>query len=395
MLYNDYLQVGGERLSVEAEVCGLRNSGHDVLQLVQHNDALASCGRLSNARAIVRPPRDGNIGDRIATALRNFRPDVVHCQNLFPLLGAAAIRALEEAGVPYVRHIRNYRLRCLSADLWRDGRPCQDCRSSAAGISGVLHGCYKSSRIASAGAAAYSRLEQRASQLYPPDAYILVSRSMIAQLSTVLDPRASICVKPNSIAADTCHSGGEQFLFAGRLTDEKGWQLFADVATELPEQRFVNVGDGPGAPRLATPIDSTANLEWVREMENDALLRAVSKSRAVLVPSAWEEPFGRVAAESLGVGTPCLVSAHGGCRTSSAGCLRTSSWRTTVCPPGSPLSSTCPRSRLTTTRRCAADATAWPRASSHRRRRRHSSLRSTIRCWLLRRGVNEGELQTL
>ena len=258
MLYNDYLQVGGERLSVEAEVCGLRNSGHDVLQLVQHNDALASCGRLSNARAIVRPPRDGNIGDRIATALRNFRPDVVHCQNLFPLLGAAAIRALEEAGVPYVRHIRNYRLRCLSADLWRDGRPCQDCRSSAAGIPGVLHGCYKSSRIASAGAAAYSRLEQRASQLYPPDAYILVSRSMIAQLSTVLDPRASICVKPNSIAADTCHSGGEQFLFAGRLTDEKGWQLFADVATELPEQRFVIVGDGPGAPRLATLIDSTA-----------------------------------------------------------------------------------------------------------------------------------------
>lgn len=312
MLHNDYLQVGGERLSVEAEVRGLTDSGHDVRQLVQHNDRLTTGGRLSNARAIIRPPRRESIGDRITSVIHGFRPDVVHCQNLFPLLGAAAIRALEEAGVPYVRHIRNYRLRCLSADLRREGRPCQDCRSAAAGVPGVLHRCYKSSHVASAGAAVYANLERHASRRYPPDAYILVSTSMIAKLSTVLDLRAKIHVKPNSVPVDACHPGGEQFLFAGRLTDEKGWPLIAELARELPGQRFVIVGDGPGAARLASLIDSIANLEWVREMENDQLRRAMAKSRAVLVPSTWEEPFGRVAAESLGVGTPCLVSARGG-----------------------------------------------------------------------------------
>jgi glycosyltransferase involved in cell wall biosynthesis len=37
----------------------------------------------------------------------------------------------------------------------------------------------------------------------------------------------------------------------------------------------------------------------------------MSRARAVVVPSAWEEPFGLVVVEAMAAGTPPVASAHG------------------------------------------------------------------------------------
>ena len=37
----------------------------------------------------------------------------------------------------------------------------------------------------------------------------------------------------------------------------------------------------------------------------------LARARAAVVPSAWEETFGLVAVESMAVGTPAIVAAHG------------------------------------------------------------------------------------
>jgi glycosyltransferase involved in cell wall biosynthesis len=41
------------------------------------------------------------------------------------------------------------------------------------------------------------------------------------------------------------------------------------------------------------------------------VFRILAQSRAVLVPSQWEETFGMVAVEAMAVGTAAVVSAHG------------------------------------------------------------------------------------
>ncbi len=37
----------------------------------------------------------------------------------------------------------------------------------------------------------------------------------------------------------------------------------------------------------------------------------MSRARAVLVPSVWEEPFGLVVVEAMAAGTPAVAAAHG------------------------------------------------------------------------------------
>ncbi len=48
--------------------------------------------------------------------------------------------------------------------------------------------------------------------------------------------------------------------------------------------------------------------------EHHPELDILGRARVTVVPSLWQEPFGRVAAESLGCGTPIIVSDAGGLR---------------------------------------------------------------------------------
>ena len=82
------------------------------------------------------------------------RPQVVHFHNTFPLMSPAAYYAARAEGVPVVQTLHNFRLLCLNALLFRDGRPCEDCLGKTVPWRGVAHNCYRDSRAASAAVAA-------------------------------------------------------------------------------------------------------------------------------------------------------------------------------------------------------------------------------------------------
>ncbi len=80
---------------------------------------------------------------RAGTARR--RPRAQHVPAAQPL-GAAGLR---RRGVPVVATMHNYKLLCASGDFFRDGRPCHDC-ARGRGAPGLVHGCYRGSRLATA-----------------------------------------------------------------------------------------------------------------------------------------------------------------------------------------------------------------------------------------------------
>jgi glycosyltransferase involved in cell wall biosynthesis len=57
----------------------------------------------------------------------------------------------------------------------------------------------------------------------------------------------------------------------------------------------------------------------------------MAKSRAVILPSAWAEPFGLVAVEAMAAGAPCIAAAHGALPE-----LVTNGVDGTLVPPGDP-----------------------------------------------------------
>jgi glycosyltransferase involved in cell wall biosynthesis len=85
----------------------------------------------------------------------------------------------------------------------------------------------------------------------------------------------------------------------------KGADVFLDVAAAMPDEEFL----------LAGPISESSISERVRTLPNvthlewcDDMREVYRQSKAVVVPSRCQESFGRVAAEAMVSGIPCVVS---------------------------------------------------------------------------------------
>lgn len=89
----------------------------------------------------------------------------------------------------------------------------------------------------------------------------------------------------------------------------KGADIFLDIADLLPEEDFLLVGPiSTGTiKKRAEQISNVNHWEWCENMRE-----AYAKSKLVVTPSRWEEPFGRVPAEAMVSGIPCVVSNRGG-----------------------------------------------------------------------------------
>lgn len=102
-------------------------------------------------------------------------------------------------------------------------------------------------------------------------------------------------------------------LFVGRLIPIKGVDLIIDLARSFPlEARFVLIGDGPLADHIRSAEPELANLRFIGRVPNADLPRFYNAADVVLVPSQYEEGFGRVILEAISCGTPVLASNMGG-----------------------------------------------------------------------------------
>lgn len=101
-------------------------------------------------------------------------------------------------------------------------------------------------------------------------------------------------------------------LFVGRLIPIKGVGLVIEMARRLPEVCFVIAGDGPMAAECEVASRGCPNLRFVGRQSNEALPSLFNAADVLLVPSQYEEGYGRVACEALACGTPVIASDRGG-----------------------------------------------------------------------------------
>lgn len=311
MIHNDYQLRGGEYHSVRSEVAGLEEAGVAVRTMFVNNDAIEE-NRLGPLQIF----STGGAYKAVSEAISEFRPDVVHAQNLFPLLGSGAIRAIRDSGLPWVRTLRNYRIRCVAGTCFRDDQICTDCDSAARPFSGIRHRCYRGTAGASAAAGGYAFLEDRAERDYPPAAYITLNPDM-ASLLGERGRRAPIHVKYNSVeipAQPERQPTGDsrQFTFVGRLSQEKGLGVVIEAMAKMSDCSLVVIGDGHSRESLEALSRDLPNIHFMGALPPTDVYAQMRQSIAVVVPSLWEEPFGRVAVEALATGVPALVSNHGG-----------------------------------------------------------------------------------
>jgi glycosyltransferase involved in cell wall biosynthesis len=103
---------------------------------------------------------------------------------------------------------------------------------------------------------------------------------------------------PVPVARNRC------FLFAGRLTEEKGVRLLAQTARDADIPLTI-AGDGPLRNEIEQLGGSIICTGW---LDATALARLMRQARALVFPSAWYETGGLVVLEALAQGIPVIVS---------------------------------------------------------------------------------------
>lgn len=116
-------------------------------------------------------------------------------------------------------------------------------------------------------------------------------------------------------------------LFVGRLVYTKGVEIILDVAARLKDEKdieFLFIGQGPLSGIVQTASDSLQNVRFLGPMASRALSEYYRSADLLLVPSTYEEGFGRVIMEAIASGLPVIGANRGAipeAMDSTVGCI--------------------------------------------------------------------------
>ncbi|RZM74999.1 glycosyltransferase family 4 protein [Leptolyngbya iicbica] len=109
------------------------------------------------------------------------------------------------------------------------------------------------------------------------------------------------------------------FTFAGRLTHDKGVDILLASAKRLLAEgldykiNIIGTGHSKAAlEKLSKEYSLASKVHFLGRLHLDQVLEYMQDSLAVVVPSRWQEPAGRVLLESASVGTLVIAARVGG-----------------------------------------------------------------------------------
>ena len=313
LLHNRYQIAGGEDGVVAAEQELLRDRGHRVAVLeVSNDDIQGGWQKLQAARhAIYSPPSK----QKVSALIQQFRPDVVHVHNFFPLLSPSVYDACEQEGVPVVQTLHNYRLGCPKALFFRDNQVCEACLEHLFPWPSIRYGCYRESRAQTAVVAtmlAWHRWRQ--TWWKRVSAFIALTEFQKQKLVQAGLPPQRMYVKPNFLfppPPDSTAQGPAFLLFVGRLSEEKGVSVLIEAYRRQPDLPPLKiVGDGPLRDHLQQQVDQahlTQQICFLGRQDKPQVLQLMQQALALVFPSIWYEGFPLTIVEALACGLPVLV----------------------------------------------------------------------------------------
>lgn len=309
----------GENQVFEAERDLLCRRGNDIAEFVRHSDEIRGKGIYGVLAGALSVPWNPWSVAAMRRNLDTFSPDVVHAHNTFPLISPGIFHAIgHRAGRVLTLH--NYRLFCPAAIPMREGRVCTECMDARSSMPAMRHGCYRSSRVATA-PLAFNVWLQRALHTWTKqvDAFVALTEFQRERMIEAGLPAELVYVKPNfypgSPVTVPWADRRSSVVFAGRLTEEKGvlalvnaWLHWGGTA---PELRIV--GDGGLRHELERLAASAPHvpIRFLGQLSGAAAQDEIAQAKLLVLPSECFEGFPMVVREAFAFGTPVAVSALG------------------------------------------------------------------------------------
>lgn len=278
---------------------------------------------MSKLMAFTRPFGSHEVKSTFKKLLDDFKPDVVHLNNVHTQLSPVMAELAHQRGIKVVWTLHDYKLLCPRYDCLKNGNTiCETCFNGDKKAC-LDNKCMKGSKLASfigfKEAIVWNRERLEAST----DVFICPSQFMADKMVQGGFSKPKMQTLCNFIDVEKCKFSStdgtddvellpkkeDYYCFIGRLSHEKGAKTLIEAANQLP-YKLVIIGGGP----LMDELKSVAhtNIEFVGFKQWDDIKQLVGKARFSVIPSEWYEnnPLSVIEAQCLG--TPVLGANIGG-----------------------------------------------------------------------------------
>jgi len=312
-VHNHYLMAGGEDQVFESEARLLRERGHEVTQIEEQTSYPDSVTKKIGMAADCVWSRRWNREFR--ALLQKSRPDIVHVHNFFPRFSPSIYYACRRENVPVVQTLHNYRLLCAGAELYRDGKVCEECLDHSV-LRGIRYGCYQGSKLGTAVVTLMTAVHRSLRTWNNMvDCYIALTEFSRQKMISGGLPPERIRVKPNFVLPDPGPKSavGDYALFVGRLVNSKGIVAMLEAWKQLPNVPLHIVGDGPCREQIETALKSGTipAVTYRGRLPRAETLAAMKNARFLIFPSEWYEGFPVTIAESFACALPVVCTRLG------------------------------------------------------------------------------------
>lgn len=248
---------------------------------------------------------------KLEALIIEFSPEVAHLHNTYHQLSPSILWVLKKHRVKVVMTLHDYKALSPNYSLFVRGKIWEH----TSGWRTIYDRAVKDSLMKSVVCAFELWLHRLLGSYSLVDQYIAPSQFLIAEyeklgfpyaIQHVAQPLSPFPTKP--VAFGT----GKYFLFAGRLSQEKGARTLLKTFAMMPQERLVVAGSGPETESLKQQFGSQSNITFLGHLTGEPLDRVFREAKAFIIPSEWYENMPYSMLEALGYGLPVIGSRLGG-----------------------------------------------------------------------------------
>jgi glycosyltransferase involved in cell wall biosynthesis len=249
---------------------------------------------------------------KLEELIKDFRPDLVHLNNINFQLTASVIDYLDKQNIPIVMTLHDYQLICPNNLLYIKGHYCQKCLKGNY-LHCFLNKCWNNSFLFSL-AATMESYYNHFNKIYYNKINFFISPSQFLKTKMIEAGfnGEKIKVFPNFLNLKQYQYWNflekeDYYLYAGRLTESKGVNELIDFFIKNPDYRLKIAGRGELIRK-----EKTGNIEYLGYLPNEELKQIIAKAKALIIPSKWPENCPYSVLESFALGTLVIAKNFAG-----------------------------------------------------------------------------------
>lgn len=262
---------------------------------------------------LLRPVYSEEVKIKFNNLIDNFKPDIIHLNNIHSQISPAIIEISYKKGIPVLWTLHDYKLICPAYTCLRNNVICELCFKNKLNV--LKYKCIKNSYIASIigyfEAIKWNKnyLQQYVNYFISPSKFLKnkmieagYSRDKIVVLNNFIDDEKYL---NEDIQKE------KYYCYFGRLSKEKGILTLLKAASNLKKFKLKIIGTGPLEKYLKDEYQN-GNIEFLGYKPYEEFKDIIKNSLFTVVPSEWYENYSMSIIESFALKTTVIASNIGG-----------------------------------------------------------------------------------